>query len=239
MNKTKSSSELKRNAKEILLGHYNIVIPALLMITIFSLLVNNLSSTIYSTQKTSLSFLLYVLFLILSSLLLEVFSIGRASLFLNLMTNREPKLNNIYNGFKMDPKRSLILCGFYSLLLGITGFLPLLVFQKFFYFNAAIEIIIVISLLVLFGMLLSIFIILSFSQIFFLINDFPTASAWDTIKYSYQIMKGNKGRLFYIHLSFIPWYLLSILTCGIALLWIMPYFHSTLALFYLDLINKQ
>ena len=52
-------------------------------------------------------------------------------------------------------------------------------------------------------------------------------------------MKGHKGRLFYIGLSFIPLKLLAILSLGIGFLWVYPYQYMTQTLFFLDLMNPQ
>lgn len=49
------------------------------------------------------------------------------------------------------------------------------------------------------------------------------------------MMRGNKGRLFVLYLSFFGWYLLVPLTLGIILIWLAPYLSTTVALFYEDL----
>lgn len=54
----------------------------------------------------------------------------------------------------------------------------------------------------------------------------------DAIKESMRIMEGHKMELFTIYLSFIGWILLSILTCGLLLIYVEPYMQATLANFY-------
>lgn len=54
----------------------------------------------------------------------------------------------------------------------------------------------------------------------------------DAIKESMRIMEGHKMELFTIFLSFIGWILLSILTCGLLLIYVEPYMQTTLANFY-------
>ena len=68
----------------------------------------------------------------------------------------------------------------------------------------------------------------------FLLVDCPELSALQCIKLSNQMMKGHKFDLFYLYLSFIGWILLSILTLGIGLLWLVPYMQTSTASFYLD-----
>jgi uncharacterized membrane protein len=52
-------------------------------------------------------------------------------------------------------------------------------------------------------------------------------------------MKGHKAKLFWLNLSFIGWIILAILTFGIGLLLLLPYFNTTLAYFYEDLKAEQ
>ncbi|MBM7712805.1 DUF975 family protein [Enterococcus xiangfangensis] len=60
----------------------------------------------------------------------------------------------------------------------------------------------------------------------------------DTITASRRLMDGHKGRLFWLDITFIGWYLLTIPTLGIAYLWVGPYVSATKAAFYNDLQNN-
>lgn len=57
----------------------------------------------------------------------------------------------------------------------------------------------------------------------------------ECITRSKQMMKGHKGHLFILDLSFIGWHLLAMLTLGIGYLWLTPYITATKAAFYEDL----
>ena len=48
------------------------------------------------------------------------------------------------------------------------------------------------------------------------------------------LMKKKKGRFLYLALSFLGWYLLILLSFGVASLWIIPYQNQTFVQFYLD-----
>ena len=52
------------------------------------------------------------------------------------------------------------------------------------------------------------------------------------------MMHGNKGRFFYLQISFFGLALLCILTLGIGMLWLYPYMMTTEAFFYLDLTGE-
>lgn len=57
----------------------------------------------------------------------------------------------------------------------------------------------------------------------------------DTITASRRLMDGHKGRLFWLDVTFLGWYIVTGLTFGIAYLWVAPYISATKAAFYEDL----
>ena len=73
---------------------------------------------------------------------------------------------------------------------------------------------------------------LAYSQTFFILAEDKTIGARDALRKSKAMMDGHKKELFFLGLNFFGWFLLSILTLGIGLLWLLPYFQTTMALFY-------
>lgn len=73
---------------------------------------------------------------------------------------------------------------------------------------------------------------LAYSQTFFILAEDKTIGARDALRKSKAMMDGHKKELFFLSLNFIGWFLLSILTLGIGLLFFMPYIQTTMALFY-------
>lgn len=85
----------------------------------------------------------------------------------------------------------------------------------------------------------SFYITLTYSQIFYILLDYPDLSVTDIWKRSAAIMKGNRMRLFLLNLSFIGWGILAVFTFGIGLLWLMPYITTSQSAFYLDLAQNK
>lgn len=81
----------------------------------------------------------------------------------------------------------------------------------------------------------SVILTLPFFPAYYMLLDFPDWSASMILKRSFEVMNGNKWRLLKLYLSFIPLYLLCIVTCGLALIWVIPYMDMTVTNFYLDL----
>lgn len=71
----------------------------------------------------------------------------------------------------------------------------------------------------------------------YLLKDHPELKFNAAIEESMRLMSGNKMRLFLLDLSFIGWFLLGIITFGIAFLWVTPYWNTARAAFYEDLMK--
>ena len=78
---------------------------------------------------------------------------------------------------------------------------------------------------------------LSYSQSFYLMVENPDLPVTACVRCSIQLMRGHKGRLFCLDLSFIGWRILDVLTLGIlGILFINPYQEFAHAAFYRDLV---
>ena len=75
----------------------------------------------------------------------------------------------------------------------------------------------------------------SYSMAFYIMNDHPEYTATQCLDESRRMMNGHKLDLFCLHLSFIGWIIVSILTCGIGVLWVDPYMQLSQANFYEEL----
>ena len=72
----------------------------------------------------------------------------------------------------------------------------------------------------------------SYSMAPYILADHPELTGMQAINASEFLMKGKKGKLFCLEISFIGWILLSILTCGILLLMVDPCMRAAKAAFY-------
>lgn len=72
----------------------------------------------------------------------------------------------------------------------------------------------------------------SYRLTYFILSDNPGMSGSDAIKESKRMMDGYKAKMFFLDLRFIGWFLLCLVTAGIALLWVVPYHQTAVAAFY-------
>lgn len=77
----------------------------------------------------------------------------------------------------------------------------------------------------------------SYRLSFFILVDNPELSANEALRKSNEMMKGHKWDLFVLDISFIWWYILIIITFGIASVYVAPYINATMTNFYQSLKN--
>lgn len=76
----------------------------------------------------------------------------------------------------------------------------------------------------------------AYSQVFYLKADHPDYDWKACINESKRMMRGHKGELFKLDLSFIGWYIVGALCLGIGELWVAPYVEASKAHFYQNLL---
>lgn len=69
----------------------------------------------------------------------------------------------------------------------------------------------------------------------FIIADEPELGCNEAIEKSMAMMRGHRWQLFKMYLGMIGWMILGVFTCYIAWLWIIPYYQTAYAKFYLAL----
>lgn len=78
-----------------------------------------------------------------------------------------------------------------------------------------------------------------YTHVYYVFCDNEELSAKECMDKSKELINGNKVNYVLFQLSFLGWVLLSIITCGIALIWTVPYITVAQTLYYEELKNKQ
>ncbi len=74
----------------------------------------------------------------------------------------------------------------------------------------------------------------SYAMTSYILRDNPEMKYNAAIEKSMSMMQGHKMQLFLLHLSFIGWAILAILTAGIGYFFLLPYMQTAVAAFYED-----
>lgn len=237
MERHATSAELKARAKGQLLGKYGTVIPAVLAVEIIMLSINGVISFPLNPQTIPGAIGIFIVECLMQ-LLGGIFIAGQTYLYLNISCGGNIRVSDVFYGFTHHPDRA-ILIQLYQLLLMLAAYVPLFVVLGLWMVIDSFYMLIPITIAFCFGLVASVVISLMYSQSYFVMLDFPDFSAVQCLRFSRKIMKGSKARRFYLDVSFIPLYLLGILTCCIGLLFVIPYVNTTYSNFYLELMSKR
>lgn len=158
------------------------------------------------------SVIISMIFMLIGLAFTGTFNFGICKLVLNYATNRDyADFSDIFSGFKIFLK----VVGLFLLITICTG--------------------VGFILLIIPGIIIA----LMFSQAIFILVDDNEKSITQCLRESSEMMKGHKFEYFVLQLSFLGWAILSILTVGIGLLWLIPYQEVTFANYYLKLKNSN
>lgn len=233
-----SSIELKRLAKMKLSGKYSVPIGAFLIYMIISIMISSIIQIIVSPNSIYPS-IIYLIITFIISLLETVFVFGLMKLYLDISRDNPLALGTLTYGFTHHPDRIIIVSLLVLLITSawlVPGFVLLMVYL-FVWSSPLLFLLFILTFIG--GTILSVIYSLKYSQALFILVDNLDVSSIKALKESKKLMKGNLGRLFYLQVSFIGWFLLGLFSCGIGLIWIVPYMGVTSAHFYLDLKNSQ
>ncbi len=229
--KYQSSADLKALARGQLLNHYST--PCL--VCFFVLAVNfvlTLMGLFLFDTRTASGVLLFEFFNLLKNILLAFLGLGECLVFLKLSLGRETGFKDVFQGFSGHQnkvvKDALFLTigeGLFMIPAAFIALTPpgLILFYPFY----------------ILGILGGFIFRLVYSQVWYLMLDFPSRSWTELLVLSRKKMRGNKFRLFLLYLSFLPLMLLVFLSFGVGALWVIPYLQSAKANFFLDLMRKS
>ncbi len=184
---------------------------------------------------------------ILSSFVSIIISVGVSYFYLKLCSGYAPdaSINDIgyaLNGGKLGKTVLLYLLTLAYLLIptivyiiGVAIALALYNLNTFPSSSTVVLLSLFIAILSIAFIVAAMFISLTYQLVYYVMVDFPELDTWSTWKKCAAIMKGNRLRLWGLQLSFIPWALLALLTCGIGYIFLTPYMNATFTCFYLDI----
>lgn len=238
-----TSSQLKTRAKDLLEGRFGSAVLIIFLGGIITATLNMISNSFVSLFLMGLdlsSVAVGILSLSASavvSLFTNIFSAGYALFFLNIACKRSCDVGCLFYGFRGQQFGKCMSLSAFFTVVSFVLFLPCQICNGMFGQTKETGWLMAALLLGSIALAASTIFSLVFSQCYFLLLDFPDYTVKQLLQSSARIMRGHKGRLFYLQVSFIPLILLAVLTCGIGILWLSPYIQMTYACFFLDIMN--
>lgn len=231
--KKRATSELKRYARECLLGKYPAVMLAML-ISFFLPSILIVPYSIDSPEKLNVDFVIYVIALVIIQILGQLLAAGVLRMHLLLAQNQQVVFRDLFWIFRNRPDRFILATVLLYAILAV----PIILTGVIIYFfipDEVMERAVFLSAVILLMIAVELYLIYMFEFIYPLYMEHSEMTIWEGFQTSKSLMHGNKKRLFLLQLSFIGWQILGFCSMGIGFLWIGPYMTQTTANFYLDI----
>ncbi len=206
-------------------------------------------SSYYGSITSFISYMLMLFSALVNFIFGGVFTHGLASFFLNII-RKKASIANIFDGFKKFSEcfLSALLIGIFTLLWFFLFFIPLAIILIIFSIalsnspsisnfgnNAYGGIILFVILMLLLDIIIIIcfaLVLFRYAFVYYLIKDCKKTNPLNYIRQSKIMMRGKYFKFLLLNLSFIGWYILCFLLCGIGFLFLTPYVNATVAAFY-------
>jgi uncharacterized membrane protein len=244
----KSNAELKYLARTQMGGRFGLLIGTMLI----PLLISFFCSSFLLSNNYLVNFVISIIL----QTLLSVLQVGATLIYMKSACNMPAQIGDLFDGFRNNLQVALkvgllftfintvcmIPCDVMSIRIlnspalavpEITETTTLNEMMQFY--NVFYSVMGAYYLLMLACVLVSFLLQLVFVPAYYIILDFPEWDAMKVLKKSIEVMRGNKLRYVLLQISFLPALLLSVFTCGLTLIWVMPYMHMTNTNFYLDI----
>jgi len=203
-----------------------------------------------SPRQSITGIVLNLLLSFIAAVFVTILDTGFSFISLNIVRSGRAKLRDLFLGFRYHPGRLFGL----SLLLGFIRYIclvPVICFTGEFVIHgtkisvfghtisSSVEFILLAVLSILLSLGLYIAVCLLFSQALFLFIDQQDMGIIKCMSESKKLMSGNRIRLFRLYISFIGYWALVVVSFGLALICVKPYFDVTKAFFYVKLTGKS
>ena len=201
---------------------------------ILSLSEEQLLDYIYSSPQFSIPGLILSLIETIMNFIIDIVLVA---FFLIYSRSPEPvTLKNYFEGYNKWGRG--VLCGFWKLLwlflwalivvpvsLGYIFIIALL--SNSYEFSPTIQLVLL-TVIFIIGLIPMFIKSIEYSFATFFTAEFPELGIRKALRHSITITKGHRWNLFVLGLSFIGWFILSMLSFGIGFLWYLPYYYMTM-----------
>ena len=232
------SSGLKRIARENLDGQWGLAVAANLTAI---LVVTAALAPFYSLQYLSgggkVQTIAYEIALSILLAVMMVLQCGVLRLHLSFARKEPAGLKMLFDEFTREPQRYITLY-LVALWINIFCMIPGEICIYVGITSGASLAYAIGGVLCLAGIVVLLPYVLRYSMAALLLVDDFQIEVLEALKKIRELMEGNRRRLFTLCLSFLGWNVLGILSCGIGMLWIVPYMEQTLVTFYRELIGE-
>lgn len=230
MNLHEISSGLKARGRYALAGHLGTAFGAILVYLILCFILLQMVANVFAGDGV----LFFVLYEVVTWLVLTfagLFSYGLCRIFMSWQYGQKAEFSDLFAGFRESTNTVLGIQAFLSGL-ELIFLLPSGIAGSFL---AGTQGLVLTILLGIAGSLLILYLQLTYGLSYYILLDYPSGTPVQILRASRRMMKGNRGVMFYLFLSFVPLFLLGVLSLFVGDLLVLAYLYSTEAAFYRSL----
>ncbi len=236
----RKSSELKQIARAALLGNYSAFAACYLLYLFIAGIVEAIPNSFIRNTRALEGMILYILITWILICLTEVLAAGFIKICLNISRGESFTVQDLFFAYRNHPDRYIIIYFLLSLICLVCSspslILSMMMYSRILpttYTYLVIDIILgILSLVVM------IVITLNYIMSDIILTEDSEIGALAAMQASSKMMQGQKGRCFYLLLSFIGMGFLVVLSFGIASFWVVPYMNTTRIEFYRDITGE-
>ena len=241
-----SSSELRKKARDILPGSYSMFVLAMGASFFLTTILNRFLVLFPALPGFALAYAEDTVLSFFSTLLLAMLRTGLLFMALNVARRGRASLSDLFLAFRYDPGRAAALCAVLALIETVVTFpMDYVVYSwvargfialpglSAISGPGAIAAAFAVSLLI--SLFLAVVISFPFSQAVFLYIDHQEYSAIQCLAESRDLMRGHILEYTRLHLDFIGYFALCVISFGLGLLWVLPYLNVTRSGYYMQL----
>lgn len=205
----RKASEIKLDANKALIGKRGTYVLELLTFYIIESIMVAFALTFITTDENSA---VYTIFIIVCAIVQTLLIIGLISYGVNLNVNREKAIySNMFSGFSNRAIQKIFLVILLDIIQGI-GYICFVI--------------------------PGIYLTLRLNLALYIINN-GDYTAIEAIKESWRLTKGHVLDFLIFNLTFIGWLIVVMITGGLAILWVGPYYITATSYFYTDLLSEK
>lgn len=205
----RKASEIKVDANKALIGRRGTYVLELLTFYIIECLMIGFALTFIITSESSI---VYTIFIIVCGIVQTLLIIGLISYGVNLNVNKEKATySNMFSGFSDRAIQKIFLVILLNIIQGI-GYICFVI--------------------------PGIYLALRLNLALYIINN-GDYTAIEALKESWRITKGHALDFLLFNLTFIGWLIVVMITGGLAILWVGPYYITATSYFYTDLLSEK
>ncbi len=231
----KSNREYRALAREHMKGSYGQGIIIMLAIVMAQSVIQGILKAMAGESVVMIT-ACNILNIIIAAIIFNPLLVGTSKFFLEQAQDR-PDMNNVFMAFRTN-LNNVVKVSFIRDIKLILWFVPF--FAILFFITAELE---AASVIVRSAMFMPIVIVLmipgivksvEYSIINYILAENPDIKSKTAFIMAREMMRGNKGRLFLLELSFIGWIALGLMAFGVGIFLVIPYEEAAVAHFYLD-----